>query len=78
MGAMTFGRFMIYNVISAVAWVGVCMFAGIFLGGIPIVKERFELAILGLVVLSVAPIAWEWYMHKKRAKTKAQSASTSE
>jgi membrane-associated protein len=78
MGAMTFGRFMIYNVISAVAWVGVCMFAGIFLGGIPIVKERFELAILGLVILSVAPIAWEWYMHKKRAKTKAQSESTSE
>ena len=78
MGAMTFGRFMIFNVISAVLWVGVCMFAGVFLGGIPIVKERFELAILGLVALSVAPLAWEWYMHKKRAKSKAQSASTAE
>ena len=78
MGAMTFGRFMIYNVISGVLWVGVCMFLGVFFGNIPIVKERFEIAIVGLVVLSMAPIVFEWWMHKKRAKASAQSASTSE
>jgi membrane-associated protein len=76
MGAMEFPKFMIFNVIGGVLWVGVCMFAGVFLGEIPIVRERFELAILGLVVISVAPLIFEFVMHRKRAK--AQSASTSE
>ena len=78
MGAMTFGRFMIYNVIGGVAWVGVCMFAGVFLGDQPFIKDHFEVAVLVLVLISVLPIAFEFYLHKKRAKAKAQSESTSE
>jgi membrane-associated protein len=80
MGAMEFPKFMLYNVIGGALWVGVCMFAGVFLGDMPIVKERFEIAILVLVLISVAPLALEFYMHKKRVKKAAadQSAKTSE
>lgn len=76
MGAMEFPKFMVYNVIGGVLWVGVCMFAGVFLGEIPAVKQNFELAILALVLISVAPIIFEFVMHKKRAKS--QSTKTSE
>ena len=73
MGAMTFGRFMIYNVIGGALWVGVCMGVGSLLGKIPIVKERFELAILGLVVLSLLPVAIEVIMHKVKKNRLAAS-----
>ncbi|MEI7575733.1 MAG: DedA family protein [Armatimonadota bacterium] len=78
MGAMTFGRFMIYNVIGGVLWVAVCMFAGVFLGDQPYIKDHFEVAVLVLVLISVLPIVFEFVMHKKRAKTKSQSESTAE
>jgi len=76
MGAMTFGRFMLYNVIGGVLWVGVCMGAGAFFGSIPAVKERFDLAILGLVAISVAPIVFEWLAHRKRAKKAAATVAS--
>jgi membrane-associated protein len=74
MGAMTFPKFMVYNVIGGVAWVGICTFLGYFLGNIPAVKENFELAIVLLVFLSVLPIIWEVISHKRKAKI--QSANT--
>lgn len=75
MGAMEFPKFMIFNVIGGALWVGVCMFAGVFLGEIPAVKQNFELAILGLVVISIAPFIIEFVMHKRRAKAEALAAS---
>jgi membrane-associated protein len=81
MGAMEFPKFMVFNVIGGALWVGVCMFAGVFLGEIPVVKQNFELAILGLVIISVAPIIIEFVMHRRRAKKEflaAQEAKTSE
>ncbi len=75
MGAMEFPKFMIYNTIGGVAWVSVCMFAGVFLGDIPYVKSHFEIAILGLVVLSMTPIVIEFILHKQRAKKKKSDAA---
>ena len=74
MGAMEFPKFMIYNVIGGVAWVGICMFAGVFLGEIPYVRDHFEVAVMVLVVISVLPIVFEFVMHKKRAKKKKADA----
>lgn len=74
MGAMEFPKFMVYNTIGGVAWVGVCMFAGVFLGEIPFVHDHFEVAVMVLVVISVLPIVFEFVMHKKRAKKKKADA----
>jgi len=74
MGAMEFPKFMIYNVIGGVAWVGICMFAGVFLGEIPYVRDHFEVAVMVLVIISVLPIIFEFVMHKKRAKKKKEDA----
>ncbi len=75
MGAMTFGRFMLYNVLGGALWVGVCMGAGSLLGNIPIIKERFELAILALVILSVLPVVFEVIVHRRKAKRAVEAVA---
>jgi membrane-associated protein len=58
-GAMTYGRFFLYNVVGALLWVGLFIPVGYFFGNLPQVKENFSLVILGIIVLSVLPIAYE-------------------
>jgi membrane-associated protein len=49
--------------------------SGYALGRIPFVKERFELIVIGIVVLSVMPMVVEWW-RARSAKT-PESASSS-
>ncbi len=56
---MPYRTFAIYNVIGAVLWVGICVGAGFAFGNIPVVKENFELVVLGIVGVSVLPLAFE-------------------
>lgn len=58
-GAMTYSRFFLYNVVGAVVWVGLFIPVGYFFGNLPQVKENFSLVILGIIVLSVLPIVIE-------------------
>jgi membrane-associated protein len=54
-GSMKYARFMTYNVVGALSWVLVCVFAGYALGNIPIVQKRFELVILLIIFVSILP-----------------------
>jgi membrane-associated protein len=56
---MPYRTFAIYNVVGAVLWVGICVGAGFAFGNIPVVKENFELVVLGIVGVSVLPLAFE-------------------
>jgi membrane-associated protein len=56
---MPYRTFAIYNVVGAILWVGICVGAGFAFGNIPVVKENFELVVLGIVGVSVLPIAFE-------------------
>ena len=60
-GAMNYKRFIVYNVVGAVAWVILMMGSGWLLGQVPFVKERFELIVIGIVILSVMPMVVEWW-----------------
>ncbi len=60
-GKMKYATFATYNVVGAVAWVGICTFAGYFFGNIPVVKKNFELVVLGIIAVSVLPIAIEMF-----------------
>lgn len=70
-GTMTYRKFMIYNVIGAILWVGLFVAAGIFFGNFPVVRKNMTLVILGIVFVSVLPIAWELgvaWLQKRKAK----------
>jgi membrane-associated protein len=56
---MTYRTFAIYNITGAVLWVGICTIAGYLFGNIPVVKENFELVVLGIIAVSLLPLAFE-------------------
>ncbi|HET9464829.1 MAG TPA: DedA family protein [Gemmatimonadales bacterium] len=58
-GAMSYPKFITYNVVGAVLWVGLFVLGGYFFGNITIVRENFTLVILAIIALSVMPIAIE-------------------
>jgi membrane-associated protein len=58
-GSMSYGKFLTYNVVGAVLWVGLLVPAGYFFGNITVVRENFTLVILAIIALSITPIAYE-------------------
>ncbi len=60
-GAMNYRKFIVYNIIGAVAWVTLMLGSGWLLGQVPVVKKNFELIVVGIVVLSVLPMVVEWW-----------------
>lgn len=59
MGDMHYGRFIRYNVIGALMWVGLLTYAGYFFGELPAVKNNFGLVVIGIIAVSVLPMAVE-------------------
>lgn len=58
-GKMPYPRFILFSSIGSCAWVSVCLGAGLVFGEMEIVKKHFELVVLGVIVVSVIPIAVE-------------------
>ncbi len=65
-GRMSYGRFIVYNVVGGVGWVVLLVGAGYFFGNIPVVKKNFSLAILAIIALSTVPIVTEYLRHRKK------------
>ena len=57
MARMPPARFMAYNALGAGAWAGLLTYAGYFFGNIPWVRENLTLLIVGIVVVSLVPLA---------------------
>lgn len=55
MGHMKFSKFTLFNAIGGVSWVSLFVLVGYFFGGVPFVQEHFEIIVLGIVGVSVAP-----------------------
>ncbi len=54
-GAMSYTRFLSYNVIGAVLWVTSFCYAGYFFGALPFIKQNLSVLILAIVVVSFLP-----------------------
>lgn len=54
---MRYARFAAYNVIGGIGWVASMTLAGYFLGQVPWVEAHFEQVVLGIIVVSVLPVA---------------------
>jgi membrane-associated protein len=67
-GTMEYSRFLAYNVVGAVLWVGLFVLGGYFFGNLPAVQENFTLVILGIIAVSVAPMVIEWIRSRKGAQ----------
>jgi len=70
-GAMSYPRFLAFDVVGGLLWVGVCTFAGYFFGNLPFVKRNFSFVILAIVAISVLPAVVEYLRHRRQAKRPA-------
>ena len=74
---MRYGVFTLYNVIGALVWgIGLTLL-GYFLGQFEIIQKLLEPIFILIVVLSVAPMFWEWYKRRRRAKAAGDAADGS-
>ena len=63
--SMAAATFVTYNLIGAVAWVFLCLFAGFWFGNMTIVKNNFSLVTIGIVFVSVLPMLFEIVQHRR-------------
>src|SRR5215475_11744943 len=56
-GRMSYSRFAIFNVAGGIGWVLSMTLAGFWLGRLPWISDHFELVVLGIVFVSVLPVA---------------------
>jgi membrane-associated protein len=66
-GHMQYGRFLTFNVAGGLAWVSIMTLGGYFVGNVPLVKRNFGIVTVGIILLSVLPLAIElWKARRER------------
>lgn len=59
-------KFFVWSTVGAVAWVVIVTMLGYLLGSsFPSLASQIDKVILVLLVLSVVPLAWEWYRRRR-------------
>lgn len=66
-GRMQYRRFLVFSLIAAAAWVGLLVSIGYFFGNVDVVKNNLTIVILGIVALSLTPVAVEFLRARRRA-----------
>jgi membrane-associated protein len=66
---MTYLRFSLYNLAGALAWVLLLLYAGYWFGNVPVVKQNLSAVIIGVIVLSVMPLVFE-FVRSRLARAK--------
>ena len=69
-GHMYYPKYAFYSVAGAILWVGICVYAGYFLGNIPVIRDNFELAVLAIIAVSLIPALIEGARHRFAARPK--------
>ncbi len=67
-GAMTYGKFILFNVAGALLWVPLFTLMGYFFGNLPFVQENFELVVIAIIVISVLPAVFEYFKARRESK----------
>jgi len=69
-GAMTYKKFLSFNVVGAAAWVASLTYAGYLFGNIPWVKDNLAWIVVGIVIASLIPIALQYVKERRRGSRK--------
>jgi membrane-associated protein len=70
-GAMTYWRFITYNVVGGILWVAMFVFGGYFFGNLPFVQQNFSYVVLAIIFISVLPGVIEFLRERARTRQKA-------
>jgi membrane-associated protein len=64
-GDMPFARFIGFSVAGGALWVWLCLCAGRAFGSMDFVKKNFQLVVVAVVVISVLPAVYHWWVGRK-------------
>jgi membrane-associated protein len=67
LGAMTYKRFITYNIIGGALWVALFVCGGYLFGNIPLVQHNFTLVIFAIIIISFIPAIYEFFKHRRLA-----------
>ncbi|HEX8834025.1 MAG TPA: DedA family protein [Abditibacteriaceae bacterium] len=73
---MPYKTFVVYNVMGGIGWIVSMLLAGYFLGNIPVIKDNFEKAVLGIVFISILPMILH-FVQERRAHKSVEDAAVS-
>ncbi len=65
-GAMTYRKFLAFNIVGAAAWIGSLAYAGYLFGNIPWVKDNLAWIVLAIVIVSLIPIVVQYVKERRR------------
>lgn len=70
-GAMTYTRFIIYNIVGGITWISSFVLGGYYFGNLPFVKNNFTLVIIAIIIISVLPGVFEYIRHRRQAASES-------
>jgi membrane-associated protein len=65
-GRMPYLTFQSYNIVGGIAWASLFIWGGYLFGNIPLVKNNFGLVTLGIIAVSLVPMAWTLLSERRR------------
>jgi membrane-associated protein len=66
-GRMRYATFQGYNVAGGIAWSTLFIWGGFLFGNVPVVKNNFGLVTLGIIAVSLLPLAWTLFSERDAA-----------
>jgi membrane-associated protein len=73
-GRMRYARFLAFNIVGGVGWVLSMTLAGYNLGGVEIVRRNFEKVVIGIVLVSVLPMIFQYLKSRNAPSPQATPA----
>jgi len=67
-GKMSYAKFLSFNIFGGIGWVFSMTMAGYLLGNVPIIRAHFEKVVVGIVLVSVLPMVFEYLRSRKTAR----------
>lgn len=67
-GKMRYPTFITYNFIGGFIWVTALILAGRLFGSIPFVEKNFEYVVIGIILISLLPMVFEYLSHQRVKK----------
>ncbi len=74
-GKMDYRRFFLFGIVGSFLWVFICCSAGFLFGNIEWVKEHFEIIVLAVIGISIAPAIMAWMQARKEMKRQAAAGT---
>ena len=56
-GRMKWTKFVSFSALGSFSWITLCIAAGYFLGGVPFVQKHFEVIVIAIILVTLAPTA---------------------